>query len=383
MQTTVSAYSSRWLWAAVVLIAALLALGARLFGQAGETAPTPPPENYYAAGNRLEVRGPILGDALLAGREIIINQPVDGDVLGAGWRVTLNAVAHDDVRLAGGNVTLAAPVDGDVTIAGGAVTTGGAVRVAGRSWISGGTVRLEGAFARDLRVAGRSVQIGGEVQGPVEVTAETVAILPGARLHGPLTYRSPNPATIAAGAVLRGPVVFKQIESNEARRASSFRGVSSLLFAVHLLAGGLLLVALLPRTVADIATTLRRQPGRSFLAGFALLVTLPAAAVVLILSILGLPIGLAIMALYLVALLASLVTTALVVGQLEASWWKNTQVTRGRNAGFVVAGVLTLAVLRALPIVGGLVVFVSVLFGLGALTLWTWQGYVRTHRAVV
>src|SRR5215218_1596811 len=193
MQTTMSADASRWFWAAVVLIGAL-ALGTRLFGQAGETAPAPPPENYYAAGNRLEIRGPILGDALLADREIIINQPVDGDVLGAGWRVSLNAVAHDDVRVAGGNVTLAAPVDGDVTIAGGEVTMGPAVRVAGRSWISGGTVRLEGAFARDLRVAGRTVQIGGEVQGPVEVTAETVEILPGARLHGPFTYRSPKPA---------------------------------------------------------------------------------------------------------------------------------------------------------------------------------------------
>jgi cytoskeletal protein CcmA (bactofilin family) len=381
MQTTVSARPSRWLWAAVVLIA-LLALGARLFGQAGEAALTPPPENYYAAGNRLEVRGPILGDALLAGREIIINQPVDGDVLGAGWRVTLNAAAHDDVRVAGGNVTLTAPVDGDVTIAGGEVATGPAVRVAGRSWISGGTVHLEGAFARDLRVAGRIVQIGGEVQGPVEVTAETVEIFAGARLHGPLVYRSPKPATIAAGAVLNGPVVFKQIESNEPRRASSFRGVSSVLFAVHLLAAGLVLVALLPRTAGEIATTLRQQPGRSLLAGFALLVTLPAAAVVLTLSILGLPLGLAIMALYLVALLAGLVTTALVVGQLEASWWKNAaQVTRGRNAGFVVAGVLTLAVLRALPIVGAFVVFVSVLFGLGALTLWTCHAYARTHRA--
>ena len=375
------ANASRWLWAVVVVIAALLALAARVLGQAVD--PAPPPENYYAAGNRLEVRGPILGDALLAGRDIIINQPVDGDVLGAGWRVTLNAAAHDDVRVAGAEVTLAAPVDGDVTIAGGQVTTGPALRVAGRSWISGGTVRVEGAFARDLRVAGRTVQLGAEVQGPVEITAETVEILAGARLHGPLTYRSPKPAVIAAGAVLGGPVVFKQIESEEARRASSFRGVSSVLFAAHLLAVGLLFVALLPRTAGDVATMLRQQPGRSLLAGGALLVALPAAAVVLILSILGLPLGLALMAVYLVALLASLVTTALVVGQLEASWWQHAaQATRGRNAGFVVAGVLTLAVLRALPIVGGLVVLVSVLFGLGALTLWAWQAFVRTHRAV-
>ena len=382
MQTTVPAHQSRWFWPIVVLIAALLALGARLLGQAGDPAAAAPPENYYAAGNRLEIRGPVLGDAVLAGREIIINQPIDGDVLGAGWRIALNAVAHDDVRVAGGNVTLTAPVEGDVTIAGGEVTTGPAVRVAGRGWISGATVRLDGAFARDLRVAGKTVQIGGEVQGPVEVTAETIEILAGARLHGPLVYRSPKPATVAAGAVLSGPVVFRRIEPNEARRGSPFRGISSVLFAVHLLAAGLLLVALLPRAAGDIAATLRRQPGRSLLAGCALLIAAPAAALMLMLSILGLPLGVAVMALYLLALLGGLVTTALVVGQLEASWWKNAQTTRARHAGVIVAGVLTLAVLRALPVVGGLVVFVSVLFGLGALALWTRQAYVGSQRAV-
>ena len=371
---------ARSIWALVLLLAALALLAGRLRAQPDQPPPMPPPpENYYAAGDRIEIRGPILGDAVLAGRDVEIRQAVDGDVLGVGWRVTLSGAAHDDVRIAGGNVRLDAPVDGDVTVGGGDVTTGPQVRVAGRAWVSGATVRLEGAFARDLRIAGRHVQLGADVTGPVEVVAEQIEILPGARLRGPLMYRSPQAAAIAPGAVLEGPVTFKRVDARELRQGRATRGVSSLLFGLHIFITGLLVIVLVPRVALDVAATLRRQPGRSLVTGFALLVTLPIAAILLMISILGLPLGVAIVALYLVALLVGLVTTAFVVGQLEAGLLRRAPAsTRGSHAALLLAGVVTLAVLRSLPVVGGVVVFASVLFGLGALTLWTYRRYELT-----
>src|SRR5687767_633593 len=352
----------------VLLLAALPTLAARPGAQSLEpTSMPPPPQNYYAAGNHLDIRGPILGDAVLAGRDVRIRQSVDGDILTAGWHVALSGVAHDDVRIVGGNVRLEAPVDGDVTVAGGDVTIGPQVRVAGRAWMSGGTVRVEGTFARDIRIAGGHVVLGADVTGPVEVVAERIEILPGARLRGPLTYRSPEEAAIAPGALLEGPVTFKRVDRREARQARARRGVSSLLFALHVFITGLLVIVLVPRATLDVAATLQRQPGRSLAIGLALLVTLPVAAILLMISILGLPLGVAMVALYLVALLVGLVITAFVVGQLEARLIQRTPAgTRGSHAMLLFAGVVTLAVLRSLPIVGGMVVFASVLFGLGA-----------------
>jgi cytoskeletal protein CcmA (bactofilin family) len=363
--------------AVVVLLGALPVLADRLRAQPNQPAGLPPPpDNYYAAGNHIEIRGPILGDAVLAGRDLEIRQPVDGDVLGAGWRVTLSGAAHDDVRIAGGNVRLEAPIDGDVTVAGGDVTSGPQVRVGGRAWVSGAAVRLEGTFARDVRIAGRHVQLGADITGPVEVVAERVEILSGAHLRGPLTYRSPTAAEIAPGAILDGPVTFKKVQAREVQQARATRGVSSVLFGLHVFLTGLLVIVLIPRFTLDVAATLRQQPGRSLATGFALLVTLPIAAILLMISILGLPLGVAVVALYLVALLIGLVTTAYVVGQLEAGLLKRTPAgTRGSHALLLFAGVVTLAVLRALPVVGGVVVLASVLFGLGALTLWIYRHF--------
>jgi hypothetical protein len=110
------------------------------------------------------------------------------------------------------------------------------------------------------------------------------------------------------------------------------------------------------------------------LAGFVLLVTVPAAALLLVVSVLGLPVGVVLVALYLVALLLGLLTTAYALGELESRLMKRPPVVaRSQRATVLVAGVLTLAVLRSVPFVGAWTLFLAVLFGLGSLALWTYR----------
>jgi hypothetical protein len=331
-------------------------------------------DNYYAAGNRIEISTPMAADVIVAGRQIDIDQPVGGDILAAGWRVALADRADDDVRIVAAQASVNAPVAGDLTIGGGDVTIGSLARVSGRSWLTGRTVRVEGVFERDLSVAGATVQIGGEIRKPLQVVAEDLEILPSARILGPLTYKGSSEARIADGAVINGPITYDRIPQREARRARSFPVVSSLLFSLHLFLAGLLVVMFLPRVETSVVATLRRQPGLSLLAGFVLLVTVPVAAILLIISILGLPVGLAIGAAYAIALFGGLLVTAFFLGDAEARLLRSRPiVTRGQHALLLLAGVLTLTLLRS--VLGGPVIFASVLFGLGALALTAYQRY--------
>ena len=355
------------------MVGALALGGASLVGQTQSVADQPArPDNYYAAGNRIEITTPLAADAVVAGRQVDITQSVAGDVLAAGWRVSLTGRADDDVRIAAREVVVNAPITGDLTVAGGDVTVGAASRVGGRAWIAGQTVRVDGVFDRNLEIAGATVQIAGEVRSPVRIVAEKLEILSSARILAPLAYKSPNEAQIAEGAVVSGPVTFDRISSQEARQARAFPAGSTLLFSVHLLLAGILVVVYLPRVEQSVVETLRAHPGKSLLAGFMLLVTIPIAALLLIISILGLPLGLALAALYAMALFSGVLTAAFCVGDAEARLFKFGPVmTRGQHLVLLLAGVLTLAMLRA--VLGGVVVFVSVLFGLGALMLWIYR----------
>ena len=252
----------------------------------------------------------------------------------------------------------------------------------GRSWLTGGTVRLNGVFEREVHVAGAAVQIAGEIRQPLGVTAETLDILPSARILGPLTYKGSTVARIAEGAIVNRPITYDKIPPREAERARAFPAVSGVLFALHLFFVGLLVVFFLPRVETSVVATLRAQPGWSLLAGFALLVSTPVAAVLLVISVFGLPIGLAMGALYAIALFAGVVVTAFFVGDAEARLFSTgPMVTRGQHAMLLVAGVLTLTLLRSL--LGGFIVLVSVLFGLGALALASYQAYTRPDAPAV
>jgi cytoskeletal protein CcmA (bactofilin family) len=352
---------------------ALLAASSAAYAQGAGPRGTPN-DSFYGAGSTVEVAVPVGGDVVVAGRNVSIARHVSGDVLAAGWHVRMGAAADDDVRMAGAEVSVDAPVHGDVTVAGGHVTLGPAVVVSGRTWLAGGTVRVSGVFERDVQVAGDTVQIGGEIRQRLRVTAQRVEILPGARVLGPFEYRSPAEATVAGTATVAGPVTYQRIAASEARRARSLFSASTMLFVLHLLLTGLLIAYVVPRPAAAVVDTLRRAPGHSLAVGLALLVLTPLAAAVLIVSVLGFPIGLGLLALYAVALLFGLAATAMCLGEVEARLIGRPPSDRVGHAGVLLAGVMTLAVLRALPVIGAWVVALSVMAGLGALGAW---GYAR------
>jgi hypothetical protein len=291
-------------------------------------------------------------------------------VLAAGWHISLTGPARDDVRIAGRQLTLAAPIAGDLTAAGADVSIEPATQVSGRTWLTGATLNVNGVFEREVRLAGGTVRLGGEFRQPVQIVAEKLEVLPSARVLAPLSYKSPNPATISGSAVMNGPVSYTAVSQREARQAHAFRVVSSVFFAINLIVAGALLFWLLPRVAGGAVSTLRSVPGRSLLLGLALFVGVPFAALVLVLSLVGAPVGLSVAALYAVALLVGLVTSAFRVGEWEAHLFGGTDLTSlKQRAVMLVAGVVTLSVLRAVPVFGTLVVFVSIVFGLGALVL--------------
>jgi hypothetical protein len=282
----------------------------------------------------------------------------------------------DDVRMAGWSVDVDGIVNGDLTAAGREVTIGPHAHVTGRAWLTGQTVIVNGTFERELGVAGAIVRLAGELNQPVTIVAEKLEILSTARVRAPLKYKGPAEAEIAPGASVAGPIVYERISEREASDARSLVGVSTLLFATHLLIAGLLLLALAPRVAAAVVGTMRETPGRSLLVGGALLVTIPVIVLFLLITVIGIPLGLSVGAIYFVGLFVGVVMTAFYVGDWEARLIKvGPMNSRRQRALLLLAGVLTLALLRSVPVLGSMVVGAGILFGLGALCVASYQVY--------
>jgi hypothetical protein len=130
------------------------------------------------------------------------------------------------------------------------------------------------------------------------------------------------------------------------------------------------LVAAMPSVSRQVADTWRTRTAMSLLLGFIAFVCIPVAALILLITIVGIPLALASVALYLALLLAGYVFTGISVGDWALARLKPDRVgSVGWRAAAAALGMLSVSLLGRLPFIGALIVFAALLVGLGALVM--------------
>ncbi len=225
-------------------------------------------------------------------------------------------------------------------------------------------VILDGPAVIDGDVDGPVVALNGDIRVSGGVEEDVVAlngratILSGARVGGDVvSSRAPQ---IDPGATVEG-------ETRTVR--FSLRALGVLFWVawwvavtVSLLLLGIVLLALAPAAMAASYTVARGEPGRAIGWGLLVAVGLPVVSILVMLTIVGIPLGL--VALLSLALLYAMgyVVAALALGRTMV------KEPRSRYLAFL-AGLVILRVVGLIPAVGGLVTFVASAFGLGALAI--------------
>ncbi len=312
----------------------------------------------FAAGGQVTVDGPVAGDAYLAGAHVEMRGTVDHGLYAAGALVVVSGRVKHDARLVGGTV--------EVTPAG---RFGGALRMAGR------TLSMAGITDGNLQMTGRDVTVSGGVGGDAEIVASHIEIGPSARIAGKLRYRSDHAPEVAADA---------QIGGGLERLPGSSRGWSWRDGTHHAADGidrgtwlggsfvfGVLLLLLAPGFLGGTSRVATTEWPLCLGVGIAMLVAVPFVAVLLLITLIGIPVALLAIALYALLLLLGHVVAVVAVGDFALGRWAP---ARAKNLGWRVLGLLgalvVLGVARHLPLVGGLVTLLVLLTGVGALSLY-------------
>jgi len=235
------------------------------------------------------------------------------------------------------------------------VVVGGDARIAGDVTtivVARGTATLTGATARTLVVVNGSadLQAGTTVSGDVRTLNGTVTQAPGSTVAGSVRTLD---ADLAAIGLFLIPAFFLL-----------FLGMGLAVVAV-----ALLVAAFAARQVRSVESLIARQPGHVLVAGIAGTIVLPLVAVLLIVSVLGAPIGFGM----LFILLPAIAFLAWIVAAIWVGDWIVAR-TRGhvepdRPYLAAVVGVIVLAVAGVLPFV----TVIATLFGFGALLLAAWR----------
>lgn len=339
-------------------------------------------DDFFSAGGVLNVTEPVNGDAFLAGGHVSIVTEVRGDLVAAGGELSVGGNVGDDLYAAGGEVRVDAIVQGNARVAGGDVTLGPATSIAGGASLTGGSVDFEGDVQKYLQASGGKVRLAGTVRGDVEVRSQDLVIAPGTEVSGRLVYHGPTAPVVPEDATIAGGVEFHESGAGhyfDRAAAEPARdvthGAGSVLWFVGVFLVAALFTGLFPGFSSRAAALIGRDPLKALGLGLAVLVCVPFVAIVLMITVIGIPLALLLAPLYLILLFVGWVVAASFLAGKGLEAFRRGQVhTRAWRLGALFGALLLLALLRQIPFVGGLIAFVALLAGLGAVV---WQAWSR------
>ena len=323
--------------------------------------------DLYATGEAVRVDGRLAGDLVAAAQRVLVRGEVDGDLFAAGRTVDLHGPVGDSTRVAGESITVDTVIDGDLLVAGNRLQLLGGAVIRGGLMTASSTIDLAGIVEENFRAAAGEIIVSGTVRGDAYVIADRLELAPGARIDGDLDYRTRLPISAEEAARVGGTVRHTEPIDDE---DSGGGWIGSILFwgwqtGAALLAG-LLAVALCRRFVLQFVAAIAEQTTLGALLGFGAFLIVPVAAVVVMVTVVGLPVGLIVMLLFGMALyVAKLPIAAWAGGRLLALAGRPDASPYAAMA----AGVLTLYLLFATPWVGWLLWLAATWLGLGAMVL--------------
>ena len=383
-------------------------------------------DDLFVGGETVTVDGTVNGDLIAAGQTVIVNGKVTGNVIAAGSSVTVNGEVDQDVFAAGAVVTIGADarIGHNAYTAGASVESRGGSQIGGSLLIGAGQGLVSGQISKDLLAGANRLRLESAVgrNAKIVVDASNSQYSPTSMYYGPNTPAMPGvPAGLTFGAEARvagrldyiSPETVKGVDSVSPQVTHTLppqdeqlslelaqkNSTSSYLFdalrrLVALLLIGLLIAWLAPRWITVPAEKLLSRPLPSLGIGLVGLLAAPlgwlvALGVVILVAVLfgllslgsltvltllaGLPaLGLALVALvvvlsYLCQAIVATLGGRWIVSRIRPEW-------NNKLYAPLLIGLFILGLLFAVPVAGGVIEFLVILAGLGAIALVVFGG---------
>jgi cytoskeletal protein CcmA (bactofilin family) len=251
-----------------------------------------------------------------------------------------------------------------VVITGGVVVPPG--ETAGDVIVLDGTVRIAGHVTGDVVSVAGPVRVSGRVDGDLIAVSDRAFLGSAARVGGDLRYGDESPV-LARGAHVGGKVSHEDWDDS----LNGWGWVSVLAWwvavSVSTLIVGVLLVWLAPGALYAAERAVQERLGATVGWGVLIAIGVPVLAIVALVTLVGIPFGIALLLAAIPVLLVAYATAAWIVGR---------RVLRNRSASLwaaLFAGWGILRVLALIPIAGELVGLAATIVGLGALAVALWR----------
>ncbi|HZQ92908.1 MAG TPA: polymer-forming cytoskeletal protein [Terriglobales bacterium] len=328
-------------------------------------------DTLIAQADTLRIEGTVTGNVIAFARRVLVTGTVRGDLISFSRDLEMEG------RVEGNTFSFAEEADIRREVGRSAMTFARYCRLDREARIAADLLAfcaeaaLNGAVGRDASAFASSVDVGGNIERNLAASTGRLTLALPARVGGDLTarVRRAQDVKIESGATVAGRTDIRiRPRRSDFRRAGFYVGIVISIAAAFVT--GLILFWLVP-TLFGARPVTAGDYARSLGIGFLVCVAIPIAAVIVGITLIGLPIALFSLAAWLAGLYAAKIVIAAIVGRALLRPQPAARPS-GRMGDFAVAllvGLVIVYVAMNLPIIGVIVKFLVILTGLGLIAM--------------
>jgi len=326
---------------------------------------------YVRAASTVRIDGVVNGDVIVAAEDFVLNGTVNGSIYIAAGKARIDGVVSGNMHVAAGSVEMNGSA-GSAYVAASDITFGKDAKLSGSLLSASSEANIGGQVGQGVYIAASTADLNAKVGASARIEASSIKVGKDAAIAGDLRYSQGAQIDIANDQNIEGAITQvgqpKKPKNDLVDRAS---GVLFGLISSFIL--GLVMLFLAPKSVIATADYVKQKPAQTLLAGFGFLVIAPVALVMTLVTLVGIPLAVIGFMIYVVLLIIAHIFVALLVGRWVIKGDDKKRHTPTANLLPLLVGLTLTGVIELLPILGGMVSFLVLIAGLGAVVARTWQ----------
>ncbi len=324
-------------------------------------------DTLVAFGESVIVDGTINGDLVTFSKRVVVNGTVKGNVISCGQSVEVVGTVTGDVLGCGQSVQVRGSLDQNLFAAAQTLSVARGSEVRGNATLFSSEANIDGNVGKDVFSFAGRLDVNGNVSNNVSAYVRHLTLQPPAHIGGNLEVRvaRSEDVNIEQGAIVDGQTKITSAGPQPSKYATASFYIRQIIWLGAAFVTGFALFWLLPflrRATLDNGVELVRAAGIGFLSA----VTTPIAAILAAITLIGLPLGLATLAVWGLGLYLAKIVVAVFLGRTLL----REDVQTGSSLAVVLfLGLVIVDVAVNLPYVGAVINVLLTLIGLGMLLL--------------
>lgn len=329
--------------------------------------------NLLAYSKNIIIDGVVSGDLIVATSNLNVSGRVEGDIIALAQDISIDGEVGGNIRVVANSVSINSVVARNVNAFGSQVVIGDKSKIGWDLIVGSVNSTVRGIVSGGVNIYGNSIFVSAKVGEHANFRVynnkenEGLQLDKTATINGNLNYRSSKNITLSNSSVVSGEINHTKFKSSN--KLSDNNWWWTRLFSIlSLLFIGLIIVSLAPKYSRNVMFQFKQSPTRSILWGLIIFLILPPLFILSTLTIIGIPLALVLLSLWLVSIFVGQSLSALILGDVLIK--KVLAVNYHSLFWPLLLGVIIISLLFSIPWFGWILNLLSIWLGLGSILLY-------------